>query len=113
MSSRGQKLAGHWQMMVDLLVVLVMAHSARIDSTEQIAMKHFQDWKLWEFTLYLLLNNTGVYAFSDFLPVMLKNGCGCSTARAQLRVKNQMSAASRSPFRTSSLALVATTSQLI
>lgn len=52
--------------------------------TFKIAMKHFRDWKLWEFTVYLLLNNTCVYAFSYFLPVILKDGFGYSTGRAQL-----------------------------
>lgn len=47
-------------------------------------MKHFQDWKLWEFTCYLMLNNTGVYAFSYFLPAILQGGFGYSTGRAQL-----------------------------
>jgi predicted MFS family arabinose efflux permease len=52
--------------------------------TFKIAMKHLRDWKLWEFTLYLVLNNTGVYAFSYFLPVILNDGFGFSTGRAQL-----------------------------
>ncbi|KIY01560.1 uncharacterized protein Z520_03112 [Fonsecaea multimorphosa CBS 102226] len=70
-------------------IVLARVERDRGDAVEdkitlKIAMKHFQDWKLWEFTLYLLLNNTGVYAFSYFLPVILKDGFGYSTGRAQL-----------------------------
>ena len=70
-------------------IVLARVERDRGDAVEdkisfKIAMKHFGDWKLWEFTLYLLLNNTGVYAFSYFLPVILKDGFGYSTGRAQL-----------------------------
>ena len=70
-------------------VVLARIEHDRGDAVEdkltfKVAMKHLQDWKLWEFSLYLLLNNTGVYAFSYFLPVILKEGFGYSTGRAQL-----------------------------
>jgi MFS family permease len=70
-------------------IVLARVERDRGDAVEdnisfKIAMKHLRDWKLWEFTLYLLLNNTGVYAFSYFLPVILKDGFGYSTGRAQL-----------------------------
>ncbi|KAK5231482.1 hypothetical protein LTR96_009381 [Exophiala xenobiotica] len=70
-------------------IVLARVERDRGDAVEdkisfKIAMKHLGDWKLWEFTLYLLLNNTGVYAFSYFLPVILKDGFGYSTGRAQL-----------------------------
>lgn len=50
----------------------------------KLAMECFRDWKLREFSLYLALNNTAVYAFSYFLPVILKDGFGYSTGRAQL-----------------------------
>jgi sugar phosphate permease len=70
-------------------IVLARVERDRGDAVEdkitfKIAMMHFKDWKLWEFTLYLLLNNTCVYAFSYFLPVILKDGFGYSTGRAQL-----------------------------
>lgn len=70
-------------------LVLARVERDRGDAVEdkitfKIALKHMRDWKLWEFTLYLLLNNTGVYAFSYFLPVILKEGFGYSTGKAQL-----------------------------
>ena len=52
--------------------------------TFKIAMKHLRDWKVWEFSSYLTLNNTALYAFSYFLPTILKDGFGYSTGRAQL-----------------------------
>ena len=70
-------------------IVLARIEHDRGDAVEdkmnfKIALKHLSDWKLWEFTLYLMLNNTGVYAFSYFLPVILKGGFGYSTGRAQV-----------------------------
>lgn len=47
-------------------------------------MQHLRDWKVWEFSIYLTLNNTALYAFSYFLPVILKEGFGYSTGKAQL-----------------------------
>ncbi|KAH8812539.1 major facilitator superfamily domain-containing protein [Xylogone sp. PMI_703] len=70
-------------------IVLVRIEHDRGDAVEDKltfsrAMQHIRDWKLWEFSLYLLLNNTGVYAFSYFLPTILQGGFGYSTGRAQL-----------------------------
>lgn len=52
--------------------------------TWRIALGHLRDWKVWEFSSYLTLNNTALYAFSYFLPVILKDGFGYSTGKAQL-----------------------------
>ena len=70
-------------------IVLARIERDRGDAVEdkmsfKIAMHHLSDWKLWEFTSYLALNNTAVYAFSYFLPVILKDGFGYSTGRAQV-----------------------------
>jgi hypothetical protein len=70
-------------------IVLARVERDRGDAVEdmitfRIAMQHLRDWKVWEFTLYLMLNNTGVYAFSYFLPVILKDDFGYSTGRSQL-----------------------------
>jgi MFS family permease len=70
-------------------IVLARIEHDRGDAAEdrltfRLALRHLRDWKLYEFTLYLLLNNTGVYAFSYFLPVILNDGFGYSTGRAQL-----------------------------
>ena len=70
-------------------IVLARVERDRGDAVEdkinfKVAMHHLKDWKVWEFSLYLVLNNTGVYAFSYFLPVILKDGFGYSTGRAQL-----------------------------
>lgn len=73
----------------EVAIVLARIERDRGDAVEdkmsfRVAMKHFRDWKLWEFSLYLTLNNTALYAFSYFLPVILKNGFGYSTGKAQL-----------------------------
>ncbi|KAF2158673.1 hypothetical protein M409DRAFT_30836 [Zasmidium cellare ATCC 36951] len=47
-------------------------------------LKSAADWKVWEFSLYVLLNNTALYAFSYFLPIILHQGLHYSTAKAQL-----------------------------
>ncbi|KAJ9611505.1 hypothetical protein H2200_004689 [Cladophialophora chaetospira] len=70
-------------------IVLARVERDRGDAVEdkitfKIAMHHLKDWKVWEFSSYLTLNNTALYAFSYFLPVILKNGLGYSTGRAQL-----------------------------
>ncbi|KAI1619932.1 major facilitator superfamily domain-containing protein [Exophiala viscosa] len=70
-------------------IVLARVERDRGDAVEdamsfKIALKHLRDWKVWEFTLYLTLNNTALYAFSYFLPVILKDGFGYSTGKAQL-----------------------------
>ncbi|KAF2093360.1 MFS general substrate transporter [Rhizodiscina lignyota] len=70
-------------------IILARIEHDRGDAVEdkmnfRIAMKHFRDWKLWEFSAYLTLNNTALYAFSYFLPVILKDGFGYSTGKAQV-----------------------------
>ncbi|KFX92673.1 hypothetical protein V490_05250 [Pseudogymnoascus sp. VKM F-3557] len=70
-------------------IILARIEHDRGDAVEdkltfRLALQHLRDWKVYEFTLYLLLNNTGVYAFSYFLPVILNDGFGYSEGRAQL-----------------------------
>ena len=73
----------------DSAIVLARIEHDRGDALEdklslKIALRHMRDWKLWEFASYLTLNNTGVYAFSYFLPTILEAGFGYSVARAQV-----------------------------
>lgn len=49
-----------------------------------LILGYLRDWKIWEFTLYLILNNTALYAFSYFLPVILNKGFGYSVGYSQL-----------------------------
>ncbi|KIW30174.1 uncharacterized protein PV07_05936 [Cladophialophora immunda] len=43
-----------------------------------------RDWKVWEFSSYVFFNNTALYAFTYFLPVILQKSMGYSTSKAQL-----------------------------
>ncbi|KAH0837116.1 hypothetical protein AYO21_04577 [Fonsecaea monophora] len=52
--------------------------------TFKLFLEYIKDWKLWEFSSYLILNSTALYAFAYFLPVILKAGFGYSTAKAQV-----------------------------
>ncbi|KAK6385773.1 hypothetical protein LTS17_001345 [Exophiala oligosperma] len=70
-------------------LVLARIEHDRGDAVEEkltwaLFASYIQDWKLWEFPFYLLLNNAALYAFAYFLPVILKDGFGYSTAKAQV-----------------------------
>ncbi|KAK4934953.1 hypothetical protein LTR10_023890 [Elasticomyces elasticus] len=52
--------------------------------TWKAMLHHAKDWKVWEFSSYVLLNNTALYAFAYFLPVILQKSLGYSTSKAQL-----------------------------
>ncbi|KAK5192635.1 hypothetical protein LTR99_009611 [Exophiala xenobiotica] len=70
-------------------LVLARIEHDRGDAVEEkltwnLFISYIKDWKLWEFSLYLLLNNAALYAFAYFLPVILKDGFGYSTAKAQV-----------------------------
>ncbi|KAK6366912.1 hypothetical protein LTS17_010463 [Exophiala oligosperma] len=43
-----------------------------------------KDWKIWEFSSYVMFNNTALYAFAYFLPVILQKSLHYSTSKAQL-----------------------------
>ncbi|EHY56253.1 retrograde regulation protein 2, partial [Exophiala dermatitidis NIH/UT8656] len=43
-----------------------------------------RDWKVWEFSAHVMLNNVALYAFAYFLPAILQKGLGYSTSKAQL-----------------------------
>ncbi|KAK5168292.1 uncharacterized protein LTR77_006861 [Saxophila tyrrhenica] len=57
-------------------------------STENFGLKdmihNLKDWKVWEFASYVMFNNTALYAFSFFLPIILRDGFGYSYSRANL-----------------------------
>ncbi|KAJ9615185.1 hypothetical protein H2200_001259 [Cladophialophora chaetospira] len=72
-------------------VSLMMARieQDRGDSTpEKLTIKRMlrcaQDWKLWEFSLYVFFNNTALYAFAYFLPVILQKSLHYSVSKSQL-----------------------------
>ncbi|KAF1808860.1 MFS general substrate transporter [Eremomyces bilateralis CBS 781.70] len=52
--------------------------------TKQVVLGHLKDWKLWEFAWLYFLNNVVTYSFGYFLPIILKNGMGYSTAMSQI-----------------------------
>ncbi|KAK5323449.1 hypothetical protein LTR93_005503 [Exophiala xenobiotica] len=61
----------------------------RGDSTpEKLTVKKMlvcaKDWKVWEFSSYVLFNNTALYAFAYFLPVILQKSLHYSTSKSQL-----------------------------
>ncbi|KIW10291.1 hypothetical protein PV08_11253 [Exophiala spinifera] len=43
-----------------------------------------KDWKVWEFSFHGLFNNTALYAFAYFLPVILQKSLHYPTSKAQL-----------------------------
>ncbi|KAJ9636493.1 uncharacterized protein PV06_01539 [Exophiala oligosperma] len=74
----------------EVAIVLARIEHDRGDAVEEekltrkLFFTYLQDWKVWEFPLYLMLNNTALYAFAYFLPVILKDGFGYSTAKTQI-----------------------------
>ena len=87
---------------------IIIAHIERDRGdaqTENFGLKqtlsHLKDWRCWEFASFVMLNvsgqanfmiwkcvdqaqNVALYAFSFFLPFILKSGFGYSTAKANL-----------------------------
>jgi hypothetical protein len=87
---------------------IIIAHIERDRGdaqTENFGLKqtlyHLRDWRCWEFASFVMLNvcgqmstviyecvnqeqNVALYAFSFFLPIILKSGLGYSTAKANL-----------------------------
>lgn len=52
--------------------------------TKAAILRHLRDWKIWEFAWLYFLNNVVSYSFGYFLPVILKEDMGHSTAMAQI-----------------------------
>ncbi len=46
--------------------------------TRKTLAKYASDWKIWEFGLLIGCNNTVVYSFAFFLPLILKGALGYS-----------------------------------
>ncbi|KIW94130.1 uncharacterized protein Z519_05446 [Cladophialophora bantiana CBS 173.52] len=44
----------------------------------QVVFNHLKDWKIWEYCVLLLCNNTVAYSFAYFLPLILHSGMGYS-----------------------------------
>ncbi|EXJ56331.1 uncharacterized protein A1O5_12598 [Cladophialophora psammophila CBS 110553] len=44
----------------------------------KVVLNHLKDWKIWEYCILLLCNNTVAYAFAYFLPLILHSGMGYS-----------------------------------
>ena len=73
----------------DAAIILARIERDRGDTvieelTIKSMLKYVGDWKVWEFSSYVMFNNTALYAFSYFLPVILQKGFGYSTGKSQL-----------------------------
>ncbi|OQV00219.1 hypothetical protein CLAIMM_05747 [Cladophialophora immunda] len=47
-------------------------------------LRHLLEWECWEYASFVVINNTGLYAFNFFLPIILSQGFGYSAGRANL-----------------------------
>ncbi|CAM1510773.1 Fc.00g082860.m01.CDS01 [Cosmosporella sp. VM-42] len=67
---------------------------ARIDKDNGLAdtedftiwkmLSELKDWKVWEYAALIMFNNVSLYAFSYFLPIILRQGLGYDVAKAQI-----------------------------
>ncbi|MCJ1301813.1 hypothetical protein MMC08_004614 [Hypocenomyce scalaris] len=73
----------------DAAVILARIERDRGDTVVQkltfkLLLAGLKDWKIWETSCYVMLNNVALYAFSYFLPTILNSGFGFSVAKSQL-----------------------------
>ncbi|OAL32680.1 hypothetical protein AYO20_07838 [Fonsecaea nubica] len=54
--------------------------------TPRVIFSHLKDWRVWEFCLLLMCNNTVAYAFAYFLPLILNGGFGYSLLKTYILI---------------------------